>query len=391
MKAAASLVVGASASEAGRRAAALARDDLEARPELAVLFASGHYSAEAHVLLDAVSEELGRDEPDQVPLVGCVAGSVIGAGQEVEGVPAVSLWLACGFDPPGVETFSVEYLGTASGGLFAGHRFEPGGGPYLLFSDPFTFPLEELLEHLNANVSGALVAGGVAGGGVAGSRSSELFLDGRVLHEGAVGARLAGVAVDLIVSQGCRPIGSPYTVTKAEGHMLREIAGRPALERLEQLAAGLAERERALLEGGGLHLGVAMDEYRDHQGRGDFLVRTIMAADPHTGSLLLAGEIGVGQTVQFHVREATPAGQDLRDALEREADRLAGRGPAGVLLFSCNGRGSNLFPIPDHDAGMVATVLGPVPTVGFFAAGELGPVGGKNFLHTLSASLAVFR
>ena len=390
MKAAASLVVGASAGEAGRRAAALARYDLEARPQLAVLFASGHYSADAKVVLDAVSEELGRDEPNLVPLVGCVAGSVIGPGQEVEGVPAVSLWLACGFDPPGVETFSVEYLGTASGGLFAGHRFEPGVGPYLLFSDPLTFPLEELLEHLNANVSGALVAGGVAGGGV-GSRSSELFLDGRVVREGAVGARLAGVAVDLIVSQGCRPIGSPYTVTKAEGHMLREIAGRPAVERLEQLAAGLAERERALLEGGGLHLGVAMDEYRDHQGRGDFLVSAIMAADPHTGSLLLAGKIEVGQTVQFHVREATPAGQDLRDALEREADRLAGRGPAGVLLFSCDGRGSKLFPIPDHDAGMVATVLGPVPTVGFFAAGELGPVGGKNFLHTLSASLAVFR
>lgn len=172
-------------------------------------------------------------------------------------------------------------------------------------------------------------------------------------------------------------------------------AGRRATaeagESLEQLVAGLPHEERGLLENGGLHLGVAMNEYREHQGRGDFLVRGVMGAGSGTGSLVLAGEVEVGQTVQFHVRDASSAAQDLRAALEREAGQLAGRPPAGVLLFSCNGRGSHLFSVPDHDAAMVSEVLGPVPAVGFFAAGELGPVGGKNFLHAFSASLAVFR
>ena len=384
MKAASSLVVGLGALEAAERATGEVLEELGGVADLAILFASSSYWDEAGSLLGGLRAALGP-----VPLVGCVAQGVIGRAREVEDEPAVSLWVANGFPAP-VETFAVEYLATASGGLFAGHRFEAGGGPYLVFSDPFSLPLEELLLHLNINVPGVLVAGGVASGGLE-RRRSELFLDGEVLHEGAVGAHLPGGQADLLVSQGCRPLGNPYTVTKAEGPMVAEIGGRPAYERLERLVADIRQDERALLADGGLLLGVAMDEYRDRQGRGDFLARGVLGVDPETGGVLVAGEIEVGQTVQFLARDAASAGQDLGDALERELAALAGRGPAGVLLFTCNGRGSRLFPTPDHDAGMVAKILGPIPTAGFFAAGELGPVGGKNFLHAFSASFAVFR
>ena len=381
-------MVGAVAGEAAERAAFEALLGLGSAPELAVLFASQHYWAEAEDLLGALTAALGP-----VPLVGCTADGVIGTGREVEDEPAVSLWVAAGFPSP-VETFAVEYLGTPSGGIFAGHRFEAGGGAYLLFGDPFSFPVEQLLEHLNANVPGALAVGGVASGGL-GRRRSELFLDGAVLHEGAVGARLAGarvdVAVDVWVSQGCRPVGSPFTVTKAEGHIVREMGGRPAYERLEQLVAAVPESVRKLLADGGLQFGIAMNEYRDSLGQDDFLVRSVLGADPETGSVLIAGEVEVGTTVQFLARDAVSADQDLELCLERESARLAGRGPAGVLLFSCNGRGSRLFTDPDHDAAMVSKVLGPVPVAGFFAAGELGPVGGKNFLHAFSASVVVLR
>jgi small ligand-binding sensory domain FIST len=384
MKAASSLVVGLGALEAAERAAGEVLEELGGGADLVIVFAGNSYWEEAGSLLGRLRATLGS-----VPLIGCVAQGVIGQGREVEEGPAVSLWVANGFPEP-VETFAVEYLATASGGLFAGHRFEAGGGPYLVFSDPFSLPLEELLLHLNTNVPGALVAGGVASGGIE-RRRSALFLDGEVLHEGAVGAHLPGAKADLLVSQGCRPIGNPYTVTRAEGTMVAEIGGRPAYERLERLVAGVRQDERALLADGGLLLGVAMDEYRDRQGRGDFLARRVLGVDPETGAVVVAGEVEVGQTVQFLARDAASAGQDLEDALERELAALAGREPAGVLLFTCNGRGSRLFPAPDHDAGLVAKVLGPVPTAGFFAAGELGPVGAKNFLHAFSASLAVFR
>jgi len=260
----------------------------------------------------------------------------------------------------------------------------------LLICDPFTFPAGKLLDHLNDHVAGALVAGGMASSGTA-ERGSRLFLDGRTLSRGAVGARLTGARVDLIVSQGCRPIGSPYTVTRAEGNVMQELGGRPPFQRLKELVTSLSQRDRQLLANGGLHVGRVIDEYRSEQRQGDFLIRAVIGADPDSGTIVVGDTIEVGQTVQFHVRDEESADEDLREALEREVTTLAGREPTGALLFTCNGRGSRLFQAPDHDAALVAKFFGEIPAAGFFCAGELGPVGGKNFLHGFTASIAIFR
>jgi small ligand-binding sensory domain FIST len=168
-----------------------------------------------------------------------------------------------------------------------------------------------------------------------------------------------------------------------------ERGGRPPLTRLREMAAALPGRDQELLAEGVL-LGVVIDEYRTEPGQGDFLVRGVLGADPDSGAIAVGDEIQVGQTVQFHVRDAASADEDLRRALERESAALGGRRPAGALLFTCNGRGSRMFPEPDHDAGLIATMLGDIPLAGFFCAGELGPVGGQNFLHTFTASIALF-
>jgi small ligand-binding sensory domain FIST len=384
MKASAVLVRDAGPEEAATRAADEVLEALGgAVPTLAALFASTHYATGAEDLLQALRARLGA-----VPLIGCVADSVVGGSHEVEEGPAVAVWVAAEVGP--VETFAMDYLGTAGGGLFAGHRFEVGGGPYLLLCDPFSFPAEELLEYLNNDVPGALVIGGLVSGRGE-SRRNQLFFDDQVLSTGAVGASLAGAGVDLLVSQGCRPIGSPYTVTRAEGNVIHELGGRPPFQRLQDLVTTLPETDRLLLAEGGLQVGQVIDEYRHEQRRGDFLVRSVVGADPSSGAIAVGGEVEVGQTVQFHVRDAASADEDLSEALERELSGLAGRAPAGALLFTCNGRGTRLFPEPDHDAGLLAKVLGDIPVAGVFCAGEFGPVGGKNFLHGFTASVAVFR
>jgi len=38
----------------------------------------------------------------------------------------------------------------------------------------------------------------------------------------------------------------------------------------------------------------------------------------------------------------------------------------------------------------LAQELGGAPSAGFFAAGEIGPVGGEHFLHSFTATIAVF-
>jgi small ligand-binding sensory domain FIST len=388
VKAGGSLVLAADAGAAASQAVAEARASLGARPpSFAVLFASPHFSGSAPALVAAVAEETGG-----VPLIGCVAQAVAGGGREVESGPAVSLWLAAEIGP--VETFAMEFVQTASGGAFGGYRFNPSPEPaqhagiHLMVCDPFTFPAGDLLAHLNQHVPGAVVMGGMASGGLR-SGESLLFLDDRVVTHGAVGAHLPRAGIHPLVAQGCRPIGDPYTVTEADGNLIVEIGGKPPLARLRDLALALPVQEQELLARG-VHLGIVIDEYQVEPGQGDFLVRGIAGADPESGAIAVGGELEVGQTVQFHVRDARSADEDLRRTLEREAAALGGRPAAGALLFTCTGRGTRMFAEPDHDTGLLAQALGEIPVAGFFCDGELGPVGGQNFLHTFTASIALF-
>jgi small ligand-binding sensory domain FIST len=382
VKAGGALVLAADPAAAARRAVSEARAALgDSSPSFAVLFASEHFFGSAETLIAAVAEETG-----QVPLIGCVAEAVAGGSREVESEPAVSLWLAADLGP--VETFAMEFVGTPSGGAFGGYQFEQTAGIRLMICDPFTFPVSDLLAHLNEHVPGATVMGGMASGGLQ-LRQSRLFLDGRVLSHGAVGASLPQAEVHALVAQGCRPVGNPYTTTRADGNVIFELGGRPPLERLRDLAAALPTRDRELLAQG-VHLGMVIDEYQAEPGQGDFLIRGVAGVDPESGAIAVGDEVAVGQTVQFHVRDAGSADEDLRRTLEREAAALGTRRAAGALLFTCNGRGSRLFAEPDHDAGLLAEVLGKIPVAGFFCAGELGPVGGQNFLHAYTASIALF-
>ena len=285
----------AAAAAAGSALAALDGD----RPDLAVVFASPHHAARAEGLLEAI-----HDIASPSALIGCVAESVIGGDREVEGEPGVSVWL--GIFPEGAETFHMEFVRTASGGAFAGWRFaRPGMGDasavHLMIGDPFDFPVDLLLQHLNRDLPGATVIGGMAGG-AAEPGGTVLFHDRAIHHHGAVGARLPGaVAVRTLVSQGCRPIGRSYVITKAEGNVVRELAGRPPLERLRETVAELAPPDQELVTRG-LHVGRVIDEYRAEHGLGDFLIRGLVGADPSSGAIAVGDAVEVGQTVRFHVR-----------------------------------------------------------------------------------------
>jgi small ligand-binding sensory domain FIST len=348
-----------------------------AEVSLALVVASRHHAPSAGVVSEAVRVEA---RPERV--IGCVAETVVGGDREVEGGPAVAVWLASLPEP--VETFHMEFVRTSEGGVFGGYRFEDAGpGPCLLIGDPFSFPTDLLLGHMNTRVPGTVLVGGMASGGV-GPGGTRLFLDGRVVDTGAVGARLPGIRIRALVSQGCRPIGEVYTVTGAEQNVILELGGRPPLQRLQQLVGTLPAEDRELVSRG-LHVGRVIDEYKAEPGYGDFLIRGVIGIDPQSGALAVGDRIEVGEAIQFHLRDAATADEDLRTVLDREAEPAA-----GALLFTCNGRGSRLFSVPDHDASLVSEKLGGVPLAGFNCAGEIGPVGGKNFLHGFTASIALF-
>jgi small ligand-binding sensory domain FIST len=172
-----------------------------------------------------------------------------------------------------------------------------------------------------------------------------------------------------------------------EGNVISELASKPAIERLGEAIAALEHREQALAAQG-LLLGIVIEENKPEYRRGDFLVRPIIGADREAGTIAVGERVRVGQIVRMHVRDGASADEDLRAALRLQAEALGTAPPAGALLFTCNGRGSHMFDVPDHDAGAIEDTFG-VPAAGFFCAGEIGPVGGRNFLHGFTATIAL--
>jgi small ligand-binding sensory domain FIST len=392
-KAAVRATVGASESfdtvEAAAEAADRARAGLDPPCDLAVVFASGHHLGMAKWLLSEVHDRL---EPRA--LIGCGAGGTVAGGRELEDTPGVVVW---GASLPGadLETMHVTAEREAEGfrllglpeSLTESANVEAGADESVLaLCDPFSFPAEELLAALGRTRPHVPVLGGLASASFAGG--AMLMRDGEVHTEGAVGVRLRGAQVLPCVSQGAGPVGPEMTITGAEANVIGQLAGKPAMERLGEVIASLPEDERELAASGIL-IGLVIDENRPQYERGDFLVRPIIGADRESGAIAIGEAVRVGQTVRLHVRDAGSADEDLREALRIHAQALGSDGAAGALLFTCNGRGSHMFDVPDHDAAAVEDSLA-APTAGFFCAGEIGPVGGRNFLHGFTATMAVF-
>lgn len=357
-------------------------EDIGTHPDAVIVFTTVAHAGALEDTMATVREVLH-------PAVAIAAASeaVVGTGREVEGGPALSIW-AGRWGP--VMPVRLSASPHPDGPTFSGMP-DPGrfaSSALILLGDPFSFPVPDFLAVLGTTHPGLRVVGGMASG-ARGPGGNRLALDAAVFTDGAVGL-LVGPGVDLtaVVSQGCRPIGQPFVVTSAEGRIVRALAGRSALERLDELAGSLSPAEIRALNSGGLHLGHVIDERKAEFGAGDFLVRPVLGGDRETGGIALGEEVGVGTTVQFHLRDATGAHDDLDGILVREAP---GAEPEAALLFTCNGRGQRLFGQPDHDAAVLADRIGPVPTAGMFSAGEIGPLAGHNEVHAFSASMLLLR
>jgi small ligand-binding sensory domain FIST len=348
-------------------------------PDLAVLFVTAPHAGALEDIARTVRELLHPGT-----LLGVTAVSVLGGDREVEEQPAVTLWaarLGAPVTPVRLDA-SVPSIGIAVSGLdheLVGNARER---TLLLLADPFSMPVDGFLDAAPDTYPGLRIIGGLASA-ARGPGGNRLVLDDHQYTDGAIGALLPPVdTLTAVVSQGCRPIGIPMTVTRSDGRIIYELAGRPALERLVELLEGLDAEERALAQRG-IHLGRVINEHKIDFGRGDFLIRTVLGGDRDVGAIAVGDEVDIGATVQFQVRDAESADQDLREL-------LAGRRANGALVFTCNGRGTHLFGQPDHDARVINAHVDGGATAGMFCAGELGPIGDRSFLHGFTASILLF-
>lgn len=365
----------------------LGEDSPAPAPDLALFFASPLYPDLGNLLDQAYRRSAAS------VLVGCSGHGVIGLAREVEGGPALSL---LNLILPGTQLYPKHIEQEEAAGLRTSLAWRDWlGAPearvnaWLVFADPFTFDTEELIDALSAAYPDRPIMGGLASG-MPERRGTWLFLNGEVYRSGAVLVGIGGAyTLRAVVAQGAMPIGRPWRITAAQRNVIRTLGDRPALEVLNETLESLPSdlRQRAARN---LLAGLAMDEGKDHLEQGDFVIRNLVGVDPDAKAIAIGAEPRVGETLQFQVRDAAAADEDLRRQLASASQSLKGIEVPGALLCTCNGRGVGLFGTADHDARAVAETLDSVPLAGFFCNGEIGPVGGRVYLHGFTASLAVF-
>ncbi|MBI2788439.1 MAG: FIST C-terminal domain-containing protein [Elusimicrobia bacterium] len=325
-------------------------------------------------------------------VLGCNASGVIAGRKEIERTPGISI-LAMRL--PGVRvqpfTFAPAELGRLEDGAALVKELDlyPNESPkFMILGDPASADPERMAALFNEAYPGAPLIGGMASGLLL-HKPSWMLLGSSVLTQGLAGVALVGpVEIQTVVAQGCRPIGDPLIVTRAEGNVLHELGGRNPLEVLRETLSKCTPDDQRLARSS-LFAGLVMNEGRSEFRRGDFVIRNLLGYDDKSGSLVLGANLRRGQTLQFQLRDAHTSDQDFSMLLGSLPEVDAA--PRGALLFSCCGRGKGLYGESDHDATLVQTLRGPVPMAGFFANGEFGPVGGRNFVHGYTSSLALIK
>ena len=354
-------------------------------PDLVIAFVSGYQPDDFDDALKRIGELTNART-----VLGVTCQSLVAGKQELESTMGISLWAAHCPDAEFTPMF-LELLSKDGNPEFSGL---PQGGwkedsVLIMLSEAYSFPADGLLDFLNSHHPGVRVFGGVSDSGLNPS-DARLMLNGEIYDHGAVAVRISGVTVSTVVSQGCRPIGSTFIVTDSERNIIGTLGGQPSLDVIKQIYATLPTQDQARVEQG-LHLGIAMTELKNEFQYGDFLIRNVTGIDEESSSITVGDYIRKGRTVQFHIRDQVSASIELKSMLEKEIKKESPCSPAGALIFTCNGRGSNLFEQPHHDAALLGEIVGDVATAGFFAAGEFGFVGGSNFLHGFTASIALFK
>ncbi len=362
------------------------------RPDLVATFVSHHHGAAIESLGPRIAKATGARI-----VIGCTGEGIVGTSEEIERGPALSLWAGV---MPATDFRPFTIQAVQEGDKFKFTEMpdvrDRSRSSVLLLADPFTFPASDFLERMNEDFAGVPVVGGMASGG-SGPGQNLLLTQSGVVESGAVGVVIEGeVEVLSVVSQGCRPVGKPFVITACKDNFILKLGGKTALQALMEMIPALSPADQALLQKKPCFVGLAIDAKKSNFARGDFLVRGMISVDHKSGAVAVNDTgIRTGQTVQFLVRDAASAGEDLVQLMrERTASSARPAAPSsmGALVFSCNGRGTRMFPKPNHDIGCVQTAFeSAVPAAGFFAMGEIGPVGGRNFLHGFTASVAVFR
>lgn len=366
-----------STAAAVRDVASSVAEKLGGNPDLVVTFFSPSHAEGSHLIREGLQRHLGPIDA----LVGCSSSSLIGGGAEHESGPGMSLWAA---RMPGtqVQAFDLKLTPREDQSYVRGWPDVGDEASVVLLAEPKSFPIDPFLSSLRRGGRFPTLIGGLVS-----SPPTPCLISNEVIkNSGAVGFVMAGaMRMEPVISQGCRPIGPMFRITRCKENVVLELDGEPAYERLESLVEDLPEDESKRFRKAP-HVGLSIDTHQQ-EGVSNFLVRGIMGLDPSQGAVAVAEEVYDGMLLQFHARDGVAAHEDLESLLDLTSGYFTE--PAGALLFDCMGRGPSLFGRRDHDIELVHQHWPDLPVSGFHASGEIGPLGGAPYIHGFTASMGL--
>jgi small ligand-binding sensory domain FIST len=356
--------------------------------DLMIVFATAHFSQS---IREIIQDLLAALKPGL--LIGCTAEAVVSRDREIENEPAITL-IAAQMPEAGLHHFllhpdSLDWPKLLLDEDEFRRRVDAPGDTrlFMLLGDPFSAPMDDLLQAFNQYFPGIPVVGGIASAALR-PGGNMLFVNDTITSQGVVGVAFSGALdIDVVVSQGCRPIWRPFKVVAARQNEIYNLEGRAPLAWLQDLIPTLSEEDKSLLQTG-LFVGRSVKPGQEILGRGDYVIRGVMSIDQQSGAIAIGDSVMDGDMVQFHLRDAMTALEDLEMQLIPQMFREAA---SGGLLFTCNGRGTRLYDRPNGDINAIQPNIKNVPLAGFFCAGEIGPIGEMNFLHGHTATLVLFR
>ncbi len=366
-----------STSEAAERATLMAMGNAGiAKADLAIVFATLNYQTEYEHLYQAVHSNANCDE-----LIGCSGMSVLTSAGEFEEEPTLAV-MVIRSDQLSAVSFSARGTAAEVGEQIQKDILSGRDDDALLviFPDVRAVNPAELVKHIGDDGTELPLVGAAVSGDATGAQMYH-WRGAEATEGGLTGILLTGdFNTEIGVAQGCQPVGRPREVTRAEGRVIFELDGEPALENFKGTLQ-LLTQEDIRRSGGTVFVGIAMDPENRNPIRGDFLIRNLIGINEEHDALAVSEEVTEGQLVQFHLRNPNAAAEEIQVILTRLAEKTRQHPPAFGLYFNCLGRGKGLYGVANHDIGVIQEKFPGLPVIGFFGNSEFAPIGGRNFAH----------
>ncbi len=318
-------------------------------PALAFIYVTDGYAPHFKKIVTEL-----RIQFPSIDWVGTIGLSICVTNTEYAEQPAMAIMLT-DIESPGYSIFreqaSVQDNEDTSQVQFA-----------IVHADPRNPMLTEQIETLAKTLEPSYLVGGLT------SANDYFYQYANGITEGGLSGVVFNNTSNIMtgLTQGCSPISDTFTLTECEHHMALKIDHRPALDVFKENIGEILARDidRAA---GYIFAGFPVQG----SDTGDYLVRNIIGIDPDNRFIAIADNLKPNTPIMFCKRDSQTAIDDLKRMLSSLKDRLQGKKPKGALYISCLGRGQHMFGDVSREMKYISDILGDIPTIGFYANGEI--------------------